>query len=73
LQGWLGPSGRIVVLDIVERHDDGLSFLKAARRTGVDATIGRTLKPGTMRRAMRAFEAAGAATTYRVALALVRA
>jgi malonyl-CoA O-methyltransferase len=73
LRSWLGAQAIITPLDLIERHADGLSFLKAARLTGVDTSFGRALGPGTMRRAMKAFEAAGAAITYRAALVLLRA
>ncbi len=71
-QAWLGPGAHIRTLDLVERHVDGLSFLKAARRAGVDASVERPLSAGAMRRALTSFEAGGAAITYRAALIVLR-
>jgi malonyl-CoA O-methyltransferase len=72
LQRWLGPDARIRVLDLVEQHADGLSFLKAARLAGVDGGLTRPLSAGTMRRAMKAFQAGGAAIRYHTAVVILR-
>ena len=71
-QAWLGPGARIRTMDLVERHADGLAFLKAARKAGVDASLQRTLSAGAMRRALKSFEAGGATITYRAALIVLR-
>lgn len=71
LKAWLGETARVRVLDLSEQHDDGLTFLRAARRAGVDAAFGRTLSAGTMRRAVKAFEAGGATVSYCAALAVL--
>ena len=72
LRDWLDPSAIVRELDIKEQHQDGLSFLRAARRAGVDTAFGRTLSAGALRRALKLFEAAGAAVSHRAALVLVR-
>jgi hypothetical protein len=71
-RGWLGDAARIQVLDLVEHHDNGLAFLKAARLAGVDVAFSRALPAGTMRRAIKMFEANDAAVSYRAALVVVR-
>jgi malonyl-CoA O-methyltransferase len=67
LRAW-APGARIEILDLHERHVDGIAFLRAARQAGVDVGLGRPLSGGTMRRALRGFEAAGGAVTYRAAI-----
>jgi len=72
LADWLGPEAEIQTLRLAETHADGLAFLRAARRAGIDAGLGRPLTAGAMRRAIAAFEAGGATVNYRVALVLER-
>jgi malonyl-CoA O-methyltransferase len=72
LQTWVGPSARVRCLDLSEPHPDGLSFLRAARRAGVDAALDRTLSAGTLRRALKAFEAGGARVSYHAVLVVLR-
>lgn len=71
LHAWLGQGADVRVLDLTEQHADGLSFMWAARRAGVDAALARTLSAGTLRRALKTFEAAGASIRYRAALVIV--
>jgi hypothetical protein len=59
-------------MTLVDRHAGGLAFARAARAAGIDAGLGPTLGAGTMRRALGALEADGAAITYRAALVLDR-
>ncbi len=58
----------VQIFEQVDRHSTALSFLRAARLTGVDAGMGETLRAGAMRRAMRALDAGGARVTYRAAI-----
>ncbi len=68
LRGWFGPTASIDTLTLTERHADGLAFARSAKAAGIDAGFGRPLDAGSMRRALRLFEAGGAVTTYQVAL-----
>jgi malonyl-CoA O-methyltransferase len=67
-RGWFG--GAVEIVTLRETHANGLDFLRAARASGIDASARRALPAGAMRTALRAFEARGAALTYRVALAV---
>ena len=69
-RGWFARDADVQVLTLTDRHASALDFARAARRAGIDAGPGRALDAGVMRRALRAFEAAGAAVTYRVMLAV---
>jgi malonyl-CoA O-methyltransferase len=71
LRAWT-PAARVRTLTLVERHEDSLGFLRAARAAGVDAGLGRPLHAGTMRHALRALDHAGARITYQAALVLLR-
>jgi malonyl-CoA O-methyltransferase len=64
LKGWFGPGARIEPLTLLDRHAGALAFARAARAAGIDAGAGRALGAAAMRRALRAFDARGAATTY---------
>ena len=68
-RGWFAPDADVEVLTLTDRHAGGLDFARAARRSGIDSGSGRALGAGVMRRALRAFEAGGAAVTYQVLLA----
>lgn len=68
LRGWFGPAARVETLTLTERHPSALAFARAAKAAGIDAGFGRALDAGVMRKALRAFEAGGAAVTYEVAL-----
>jgi malonyl-CoA O-methyltransferase len=70
LLGW-APGATTRVVTVTEPHAGGLDFLKAARRTGVDAGLARALDAGVMRRALKALDSAGAAATYRAALIMI--
>jgi malonyl-CoA O-methyltransferase len=70
LRAWLG--GEVEMVALRETHADGLAFLRAARASGIDASQARALPAGVMRTALRAFEARGAAVSYRIALAVER-
>jgi malonyl-CoA O-methyltransferase len=72
VRSWFGPQTEIEILTLTQRYRTGLAFLRDARDAGVDAGNGRALDSGTMRRALRAFEANGASITYRIALVLER-
>ncbi len=71
-RGWFGPQARVETLTLVDRHPDGLSFARAAKAAGIDAGGGRALDAGAMRRALKAFEARGAAVTYVVLIVVER-
>jgi SAM-dependent methyltransferase len=73
LSGWFGPCAVIETLTLTERHDTALAFARNAKAAGIDAGFGRALGAGVMRRALRAFQAGGAAVTYEVALVVERA
>lgn len=68
LRAWVGPGAQVRTLDLTESYPDGLSFLRALRRAGVDAALGRTLSAGALRRALKEFEAGGASIGYRAVL-----
>jgi len=72
LRGWF-PGARVETLTLTDRHPSALAFARNAKAAGIDAGFGRSLDAGAMRRALRAFEADGAAVTYEVALILERA
>ena len=65
---WFGAAAQVETMTLTERHASGLAFLKAARRAGIDAGSGPAQNAGVMRRALRAFEARGAAVSYQVAI-----
>jgi malonyl-CoA O-methyltransferase len=69
-RGWFSPSARIERFTLAEHHPSALHFLRAAKAAGIDAGGGRALPAGTMRRAMRALEAAGGSISYRVLIAV---
>ena len=71
-RAWFGGDVLIQTLTLTERHANGLAFLKSARAAGIDAGSGPAQNAGVMRRALRAFEARGAAITYQVALIVER-
>lgn len=68
LSGAFGPAARIATLTLTERHPTALAFARSAKAAGIDAGFGRPLDAGAMRRALRLFDAAGAVTTYAIAL-----
>ena len=68
LRGWFGSGAVVETLTLTERHKTALAFARNAKAAGIDAGFGRALDAGVMRRALRAFEAGGAAVTYEVAL-----
>ncbi len=72
LKSWLSPDAAIDTLTLTDRHPTGLAFARAAKAAGIDAGFGRALDAGVMRRALRAFDAGGAAVTYQVALVVER-
>jgi malonyl-CoA O-methyltransferase len=67
LRGWF-QDARIETVTLTDRHATALAFARAAKASGIDAGFGRPLDAGAMRKALRAFEAGGAAVTYEVAL-----
>jgi malonyl-CoA O-methyltransferase len=69
-RGWFG--GAVEIVTLTQTHADGMAFLRSARASGVDASANRALPAGVMRKALRAFDARGAALTYKVALAVQR-
>ncbi|MGZ5947910.1 MAG: methyltransferase domain-containing protein [Caulobacteraceae bacterium] len=69
-RAWFGPQAAIETLDLGERHDSALAFLRDLRAAGADAGDDGVLKAGIMRRAMAAFEARGGVVAYRVLLAV---
>lgn len=72
LSAWVGSGARIRRLDLTETYPDGLSFLRASRRAGVDAALGRTLSAGVLRRALKGFDTGGASISYRAVLVLLK-
>ena len=72
LRDWFGPGARIETLSLTERHASALAFARNAKAAGIDAGFGRALDAGVMRRALRAFEAGGAAVTYEAAVVVER-
>jgi malonyl-CoA O-methyltransferase len=70
LRGWFAPGARIETLTLTEPHTSALAFARAAKASGIDAAFGRALDAGVMRRALKAFEAGGAAITYEIVLAV---
>jgi malonyl-CoA O-methyltransferase len=68
--GWFGVDAEVEVFTLPERHASALDFLRALRASGTDAAETSALQGGTMRRAMRAFEARGASVTYEVMIAI---
>jgi malonyl-CoA O-methyltransferase len=70
VRDWFGPDAAVEAVTLSERHESALAFLRALRAAGADAAGTGALKAGTMRKAMSAFEARGAAVTYRVLLAV---
>ena len=71
-RGWFGPDTAVQTVTLGERHASGLAFLRAMGASGTDAAETRTQAAGTMRRAMRAFEAGGGKITYQVLIAVER-
>jgi malonyl-CoA O-methyltransferase len=69
-RGWFGPDTAVQTVTLGERHASGLAFLRAMGASGTDAAETRTQAAGTMRRAMRAFEAGGGNITYEVLIAV---
>lgn len=69
-RAWFGPDAAVETLSLTERHPGALAFLRALAASGTDAAEGPALTGGTMRRAMRAFEAAGSAISYEVLIAV---
>lgn len=58
---------------LVEVHADGRAFLNALRAIGAGTPAGRApLSPGSLRRVLRRFEAAGARVTYEIATLLIQ-
>jgi malonyl-CoA O-methyltransferase len=72
-RAWFSPGAVFETLSLTERHPDALAFLRALRLSGADAADSPALPAGTMRRAMRAFEASGGSTTYEVLIGLEKA
>jgi malonyl-CoA O-methyltransferase len=72
LRGWFGPAAVVETLTLAERHATALAFARTAKAAGIDAGFGRALDAGIMRRALRAFEAGGAAVSYEVAVVVER-
>lgn len=69
-RAWFGPDTTVQTLSLTERHPSALAFLRALEASGTDAAETRAQAAGTMRRAMRAFEASGCAVTYEVLIAV---
>jgi malonyl-CoA O-methyltransferase len=69
-RAWFGPYATCVTMALADRHPDALAFLRALRLSGADAADSPALDAGTMRRAMRAFEASGSAVTYEVLIGI---
>ena len=67
---WFGADAEVEIFTLTERHLSALAFLRALRASGTDAAETSALRGGAMRRAMRAFEARGAAATYEVLIAV---
>jgi malonyl-CoA O-methyltransferase len=65
-RGWFPPDAAVETLTLTERHASALAFLRSLRASGTDAADAPALHGGTMRRAMRAFEAGGGCVTYEV-------
>jgi malonyl-CoA O-methyltransferase len=58
---------------LVEAHADGRAFLNALRAIGAGTPAGRApLSPGSLRRVLRRFEAAGSRVTYEVATLVIQ-
>ncbi len=70
LRGWFGPDTRLEVMTLIDRHADGLAFARAAKAAGIDAGMGAALSAGTMRRALKAMDARGAAVTYEAVIVI---
>ncbi len=69
---WFGPDAAVITATLLDPHPGALAFLRTARAAGIDAGTGRPLPAGTMRAAMKAFQAQGCAVTYEVILAVER-
>jgi len=72
LRSGFAPGADIHTLTLIDRHPTALAFARAAKAAGIDAGFARALDAGAMRRALRAFDASGAAVTYEVALVVER-
>jgi malonyl-CoA O-methyltransferase len=69
-RAWFGPDAAVQTFALAEPHAGALAFLRALKASGTDAAESLPLDAGTMRRAMRAFEAQGGAVTYQVLIAV---
>ena len=69
-RAWFGPSAQVETFTLLEDHPGALDFLRALKASGTDAAESAALDGGTMRRAMRAFEARGSTITYAVLIAV---
>jgi SAM-dependent methyltransferase len=69
-RAWFGRGAEVETFTLHERHQSALEFLRALKASGTDAAESAALDGGTMRRAMRAFEAGGSAITYAVLIAV---
>ena len=67
---WFGSDAEIEAFTLRERHPSALAFLRSLRASGTDASEDHALQGGTMRRAMRAFEARGGDLTYEILIAI---
>ena len=72
-RAWFGRDAAALTLTLTERHPSALAFLRSLRASGTDAADTPALQGGTMRRAMRAFEAGGGDVTYEVLVVVERA
>jgi malonyl-CoA O-methyltransferase len=69
-RAWFGRGATVQTFTLTERHAGALAFLRALKASGTDAAEAPALDAGTMRKAMRAFEAVGCAVTYDVLIAV---
>ena len=72
-RAWFGLAAAFETLTLTERHPSALAFLRALKASGTDAADTPARDAGTMRRAMRAFEAGGGVVTYEVLMVVERA
>ena len=72
-RAWFSRDAAVETLTLTEHHPSALAFLRALRASGTDAADTPALHGGTMRRAMRAFEAGGGGGAYEVLVVVERA